>query len=477
MYFLEKICRICIQTGVPLVDLNMVDFDSVRLSEKLQICTKMVIAQETISSEICEKCVNKLRVSYHFQEMCNKSSKLIQSYLEKLTGEYSCTEEGKIQKDLEHSELNVEIEQIPKSEIRNFGYIEENEEEISEICINKDNILQPGYSGNLQYETSGCKRKQRITKQQRCSLLKQLLTPGNKPKKERDKTNYIETSSTIYYDKGGLKNIIDFTKNYTFSFKLDKNSNIESTPLDKLTAFSTNFFQRDFNDFQTHILHVIQNRDKYENISAFSTDDESETSDSEANNGIEKEHTHFEEVIVEPDIKIKSELEFDDDEEEDKCPLDYLETSFEEEEEMKIKKEDCQSDQETESLSKKMDHYSTPHHSNYYHSPGIKNKILFHRSPHTFDLNTVDLQLGEPNFSLSQDSSHSVKLLDRLVSSYPLSSRKIFSPNNVRCRTRNNPYINPLLKDQFLFRSFKCELCNRYFKSQGYLKAHTSKVH
>ncbi|KAJ8983772.1 hypothetical protein NQ317_000332 [Molorchus minor] len=40
MYYLSKFCRICVQTGVKLLDLDTLDFDEVKLSEKLEACTK-----------------------------------------------------------------------------------------------------------------------------------------------------------------------------------------------------------------------------------------------------------------------------------------------------------------------------------------------------------------------------------------------------------------------------------------------------
>lgn len=42
MYFLDKLCRICVRSGVALVDIDTVDFDSVTLNEKLQICANLV---------------------------------------------------------------------------------------------------------------------------------------------------------------------------------------------------------------------------------------------------------------------------------------------------------------------------------------------------------------------------------------------------------------------------------------------------
>lgn len=48
MYYLAKFCRICIQSGEKLVDINSNDYDSIKLSEKLEICTKMVMVKTFI---------------------------------------------------------------------------------------------------------------------------------------------------------------------------------------------------------------------------------------------------------------------------------------------------------------------------------------------------------------------------------------------------------------------------------------------
>lgn len=42
MYYFAKFCRICIQTDVTLLDIDTLDFDEVKLSEKLRLCAKMV---------------------------------------------------------------------------------------------------------------------------------------------------------------------------------------------------------------------------------------------------------------------------------------------------------------------------------------------------------------------------------------------------------------------------------------------------
>lgn len=48
MYYLANFCRICIKTGVKLLDINTVDFDCVTFSEKLELCTKMVIVSKVL---------------------------------------------------------------------------------------------------------------------------------------------------------------------------------------------------------------------------------------------------------------------------------------------------------------------------------------------------------------------------------------------------------------------------------------------
>lgn len=334
--------------------------------------------------------------------MCKKSTKTLQGYLEALL----CGTDEKItSKKFVKTELNVVVTPLT-------GFVNG-----IRSCNNLDNE-------NIQ--THREKRK-RITKEQRCSLLKRLLTPTEKYKKERDKYVY-EPSLICNNYKGGLKNIIHFTKNYEFGVKLDKNSNYEPTPLDKLTVFSNEFFRKDFSEFRNTILYIIENKDNlYESCDS---DEEDLFNTPEEEEDTKETIVKFEEVIVEPDIKIKTEMEF---EEEGECIYEPYECKKE------IEKHD-----------------STSHY-----------------------ISTISRSVSASfsGFSRSFPSDSSIQLLDNLVGGYHQNQRRTFSQNNVRCRTRDNPYINPMLKNQFLYRSFKCEKCNRYFKSPGYLKAHYSKVH
>lgn len=336
--------------------------------------------------------------------MCKKSTKTLQGYLEALL---CATDENIPPKKFVKTELNVVVTPLT-------GFAND-----TVSCNSFD---------NHHIHTHREKRK-RITKEQRCSLLKRLLTPTEKFKKERDK--YMYDSSLICNSyKGGLKGIIHFTKNYEFGIKVDKNSNYEPTPLDKLTVFSNEFFRKDFSEFRNTILYIIENKDNlYESCDS----DEEDFFNPPAEEEDTKENlVKFEEVIVEPDIKIKTEMDFEEDGE---CLYDpYINV-------------ECKKEEEQNSM-------------NHYY-PTISRS----------------LSDGFSGFTRSYPTNSSIQLLDNLVGGYHQNQRRTFSQSNFRCRTRDNPYINPTLKNQFLYRSFKCEKCNRYFKSPGYLKAHYSKVH
>ncbi|XP_023026824.2 uncharacterized protein [Leptinotarsa decemlineata] len=411
MYFLSKFCRICVQTDVKLTDLSTVDYDKVKLSDKLEYCTKMVVTRESFSSEICLQCITKLRVSYQFLTMCKKSTKTLQGYLRALVSK----DEEKIIPSFINTELSVIVEPISDNGL----YIPDN-------CENEYTTIREGRE-----------KRRRITKEQRCSLLKQLLTPAENNKHERDKSLYLRQR---YSDnrptdtcRGGLKNIINFTKNYEFGVNLDKNSNYEMTPLEKLRAFSNEFFRNDFTEFKNTILYIIENKDNLYD-SADSEDDDNNFRTSSEERDSKDVFVKFEEVTVEPDIQIKTE-----DFEEEYNDQEYMSDLVECKQEMKD--EDCDDE-------------------------FINNN--------SFDLCPPSQSYNEHVAKVSS-SSDSIHFLNNFVGSYP--HRRTFSPQNVRCRTRDNPYINPMLRQQFLYRSFKCDKCSRYFKSPGYLKAHHSKVH
>lgn len=337
--------------------------------------------------------------------MCKKSHKKLQGYLKAILSKNS---DEKVE-DFVNTDLNVVV-----TPLRNEKY-------------NSYDNIDNEYSPEVHFK----EKRKRITKEQRCSLLKRLLTNTEGHEKNHDKYfhNYYKSTFSDKNVKGGLKNIINFTKNYEFG---DKYSHKECTPLDKLKAFSEQFFQADFSDFKNTILYIIENKDTLDE----SEDSEEDLFDSPDEEEFDKkeEILKFEEVIVEPDLKIKTEIEFED---EGEC------TSY----------------------------------SYYGEQIGDKNVVKMEDNLENNKISEVPkIFTSEHCYELFEPSSNnSMQILNNFVGSY--SHRRTFFSNNVRCRTRDNPYINPLLKEQFLYRSFKCDKCSRYFKSQGYLKAHYTKIH
>ncbi|ERL93157.1 hypothetical protein D910_10454 [Dendroctonus ponderosae] len=429
----KKICRICVRPGAPLVDVETVDFDMVRLND-------------SISSEICEKCLNKLRVSYHFLDMCKKSTNILYGYVEKLQDSKNS--------QFDNCNLHVALEKLPEGELVDDEHTDVNRN-IVDLFRKVSDV-----SNKISRRNSNLKRKQRITKGQRSYLLQQLLKT---PKKDGRKS----TSKMGHYHRSALRDILDFTINYKFSCEIGKQENRvqqrrNKSPLDNLVDFSENYFRRDFSEFKNHILCVIENQRFNEHRLSFSLDDDYGTQ-SESEQELE-----FENVVVEPDIEIKCEKSDYDYEGNNlfyskqnkfgnlslrheisnwdfcvlsdshrQCLLNCLETSFEEEDVI-VKVEDPESAKCGQSLVIKKSG-----------SALNESQVLDKKDLH-------GTSLANFQSSICRSPSSAVLLLDR---------------------TRNHPYINPMLKNQFLFRNFNCERCNKSFKSQGYLNAHVSKVH
>ena len=335
-----------------------------------------------MSTQICLQCVKKLRQSYDFHNMCKQSTKILQGYLTELI-----SSSNKISADnFVNSELRVTITPLGK------------------------NVF----------------KRKRITKMQRCSLLKKLLlSRKHSIRKEKGPPRKRRVYKQAHRG-GGLRNIIEFTKNFDFGYKYDGNHNnclmSDASPLSRLTNFTNTFFLNNFAEFRNTILYIIENKD---NLSE--SDDDDDMFDSyipEPGDGEVKS----EEVVVEPDIKIKTEYDYDDGEPNFSCNY-YVETSYSDTE---CKKENFE----------------------------VEENPIIKQEPLEYD----------------EEPQNSVEMLDKLVGNLG-QQRRAFSHHSVRCRTRGNPYINPKLKQQFLYKSFQCEKCNRYFKSPGYLKAHVSKIH
>ncbi|KAL3282331.1 hypothetical protein HHI36_005518 [Cryptolaemus montrouzieri] len=136
MYYLANFCRICIKTDVDLVDVDSDDVDSIKLQKKLEECTEMVINRESLSTKICTLCIKKLRISYEFHNMCKRSTSLLQGLLTELMSNTN----------------KITADNFMNSEIR---------VSLSQLKISQHNP------------------RKRITKTERCSILKSLLSQQN----------------------------------------------------------------------------------------------------------------------------------------------------------------------------------------------------------------------------------------------------------------------------------------------------------
>lgn len=459
MYYLAKFCRICIQTEGKLMDIEALDYDSVKFSEKLRVCTQMVnkilfllmtayhidflsqvITRESISTQICSSCVNKLRVSYQFHNMCKKSTTILQKYLTELL---SMSDDLAPEK-FELSELHINISTAPPKP----------------------------------------RRRKRVGKDERCSLLKKLLSKitheqflhnihingltklcDNIPlvadhKQTHQPSINKSSTETIIRNKpktGGLKNLLNFTKSYDFGYDISNKStcykNVDLTPLEKLAKFTENFFYDHFLDYRETILYMNDTLDSDSDEDMFELLDE-----------YTEVNVKEEIVIVEPDVTIKKELFCDE-----------IETCYAEE-----AQEEPLVDYQ----------FSSNFVQVCYDNLDIKKEIderLLNSASDTIHTSNTQMSASssymQPNVSVASNLvPHCLLTNSDLIKQLQVPLGHIYrkprtlSPYSVKCRTRGNPFINPQLKKQFQNRNFKCAVCNRRFKSLGYLKAHCSKL-
>lgn len=328
-------------------------------------------------------------------------------------------------------------------------------------------------------------RKKRVSKEQRCSLLKKLLLK-TKEHENTDKHKNGLTYGTVPTRRktpekyrGGLRDLINFTKNFDFGFKIENYKNYEDTPLEKLEDFSHNFFFTDYSDFKSKILYILENDDTTED-----SEDEEMVRILGNNNDIVS--CKIEEVIIEPDLEIKQEFDFEYEDEENYEPTydyssSFVEACYDSDSNIKVKKEppDQRDLKEPNPCTTFVGHNKflaeiipiMPQCSSLPPNSSKTNSV--NNNDHLSDkYKTLCSVLNSP----IREGPAPTELLGQFVSQFAHNSRKTLSPSSIRCRTRGNPYINPQLQKQFQLRSFRCHTCNRRFKSPGYLNAHIVKL-
>lgn len=412
-----------------------------------------VINNESLSTEICMSCVQKLRVSYDFQNMCKQSSKVLQGYLaELLSVTNKITPEQFI-----NSDLRVTLHPITKL-LRN--------------------------------------RKKRVSKEQRCSLLKKLLLKTKENASDFENNQQSNTKTTFEKcnsnnnNKGGLRDLLNFTKNYDFGFEIDSYKNYDDSPLERLSDFSRNYFFTNSTDFKDQILCVIDSGSL-----TYDSEEEELIDILEHENINEIVSVKVEELIIEPDIKIKKEYDFEcEDEENFESTYDYssslVEVCYDSDTNVRIKQEPEHDHYELSSNKILKNSLETNFigHNKFLAEiiPIVPSSSTSSNSPFAHINNNIsESSLSEKYKTLCSvlntplNLNHGpppTQLLDQFVARFSPNTKCSMSRHSIRCRTKGNPYINPQLQKQFQLRSFKCNTCNRRFKSPGYLNAHIVKL-
>lgn len=290
-------------------------------------------------------------------------------------------------------------------------------------------------------------RKKRIGKGERCAAIHRLLAEVHRSSNYYDLSNLQFSNHEDERPRGGLKDLLSFTESYDFGYR-NQNSICESSPLDKLIEFSENFFYKDFVDYKKSIMEILGSRDSFDV-------EESDCSDLEDmfNHCEETEESTdktIEEIII-PSNEIKKEYLDEGVEYED--PSSFVQVCYNstESREDNIKRELKETEQ-------------NPPDSD------VVNNNLIHTNIDALERNYIfNVQLQNQVF---QQNKSELSLLSDLTQKV----NTTYFPRK-RNKTFGESYINPKLQKQFLMCNFRCNTCNRRFKSYGYLKAHNSKVH
>lgn len=451
------------------MDIDEKDYDLVPFSEKLEVCTKMIINKESLSTQICMSCVHKLRVSYTFHTMCRQSTAILQGYITELL---TCAQDAHVSPDKYlNSELRVTITPIPIQIAQQHLHPEQNNNYKSSIikaipCLKYDDQKE---------------RKKRVSKEQRCSLLKRLLTTINNDKDgdiakkiRNDLGNDILRESA----SGGLKDLFLFTKEYDFGYNISNNtppvSICEQSPLDRLEEFSKTFFYTDFTEYRDTILSVLDcdynSSDDDTMFDPFDAEEDRFIWNSDV--AVKKEVEH---IYIEPDITIKQEIDdCDENSNSEILPANFVQACYEEQSATSSTKPREYIDFEKYLLSPSKSKKSNKFLAEILPIPStsVNNNKYINTNPYTSILEPASDSIASNSSSTSSGPS-SLELLQNFAGPR---RGKNFYPYSLKCRTRGQPFINPQLKEQFQMRSFNCTTCNRRFKSPGYLHSHCTKM-
>jgi hypothetical protein len=77
---IDKICRCCLREPKSKMKTMLDPFNNSKTTflESYTLCSGINLQPETSCKQICNKCENKLKISYEFRELCHKSHQILQ---------------------------------------------------------------------------------------------------------------------------------------------------------------------------------------------------------------------------------------------------------------------------------------------------------------------------------------------------------------------------------------------------------------
>lgn len=126
---ISKICRACLKEG------NMMSIFKVHINKKLMACASVQAWQnDGLPSQICNKCVAKLHISFQFKKQCEKSDSMLRQWYMKADANKEPSEEQK-QKDSVVGASSNNLETQTQSIVTHQNQVEQTTETIENACV------------------------------------------------------------------------------------------------------------------------------------------------------------------------------------------------------------------------------------------------------------------------------------------------------------------------------------------------------
>ncbi|KAL3267217.1 hypothetical protein HHI36_011352 [Cryptolaemus montrouzieri] len=194
-------CRACLRIDCSLTPTNVQDEDSIKFCDKLLACiSEIPWNKEGLPSLICSSCIERLRVSYDFRNVCLQSDNTLQKYIGHLRSFTTMSEAGtisipKIQFTAANIIENVVITEEPQNaEYLHLKHFLDNEEELKNDSLvisrgtSPDDISTPAFLDNQE------------------THLQELTTPKNIEHLEETQLQNYEDQHNQHFDISSFEN-------------------------------------------------------------------------------------------------------------------------------------------------------------------------------------------------------------------------------------------------------------------------------